>query len=361
MTAGLDSATATGSLGRKLEPWTDVLRRVREALSGADHIRAIARGLATFSRVEDTRLVAVDIQSALEHALRMAGNEIKYRAKLITEFAPSLPQVLASEGRLAQVFLNLLVNAVHAIGDGHFESSVIRVRTWTEDGRVIAEVQDTGGGIAPEHRARIFEAFYTTKAAGIGSGLGLSICKSIVEGFGGEIGFTSEVGRGTAFRITLPAVRNDVVRSDSSVQAPASVETALRGRVLVVDDEPNVQIVLQRILGKEHELVLAGSGDEAQRIIDSDQDFDVVLCDVMMTRTSGVQLHRWMTEHHPNLARRLLFMTGGVFSHTESDYLDGVDNPCIEKPFESQKVKEAVRTAIAACRGHSAQRAGRSS
>jgi two-component system NtrC family sensor kinase len=112
--------------------------------------------------------------------------------------------VRASEGRLGQVLLNLLINAAHAVPDGKPGQNEVRVRLRAIAGRVVIEVQDTGCGIAPEVRDRIFDPFFTTKPVGMGTGLGLSICHGIVTGMGGDITVESEVGRGSTFRITLP-------------------------------------------------------------------------------------------------------------------------------------------------------------
>ena len=114
----------------------------------------------------------------------------------------------ANEARLVQVFLNLLVNAAQALPDGHAEENEIRVTTDPgADGSVIVEVSDTGTGIPPEVMERLFEPFFTTKAIGQGTGLGLPICRNIVEGLGGRITVQSELGKGSTFRVTLPAAQ----------------------------------------------------------------------------------------------------------------------------------------------------------
>ena len=141
-----------GSAATKMSPpvLSDIQGRLRDALYGAHRIRDIAQVLGTFSRVERDQLAPVDLEHVIEVALNMCFNEIKYRARVVKDYGAT-PTVIASEGRLSQVFLNLLVNAAHAIDEGDVESNEIRVRTWTEGGSVCAEVRDTGAGIAPEH------------------------------------------------------------------------------------------------------------------------------------------------------------------------------------------------------------------
>jgi signal transduction histidine kinase len=135
----------------------------------------------------------------------MAAHAVRPRARLVEEFGHP-PRVMGSEARLGQVLLNLLVNALQAIPEGSPERHEVRVRTGRDDqGRALVEVSDTGCGMSPTVQARIFDPFFTTKPVGVGTGLGLSICHGIITGFGGEISAQSEVGKGSTFRISLPA------------------------------------------------------------------------------------------------------------------------------------------------------------
>ena len=123
-----------------------------------------------------------------------------------------------------------------------------------------------------------------------------------------------------------------------------------RGRVLVVDDEAPIRTVLKRMLGKEHEVVAVASGEEGKAILAKDTGFDLLLCDMMMARTSGVDLHRWLSEKDPGLAQRTVFITGGTFTPKCREYLDGVDNLKIEKPFDTKTLKKLVADMVALAR-----------
>ncbi|WP_257453574.1 ATP-binding protein [Archangium lipolyticum] len=184
------------------------LREMQEVLSethqGAERMRHIMRDLRTLSRDDGEQLSAVDVREVLESSLRLVRNELRGRAQLVKDFEP-VPLVWASEIRLGQVFLNLLINAAQALPANQPERNEVRVRVRAIGTRVVIEVTDTGSGIAPEVRDRIFDPFFTTKPVGTGTGLGLSICHGIVSGLGGEITVESELGKGTTFRITLPA------------------------------------------------------------------------------------------------------------------------------------------------------------
>jgi len=139
----------------------------------------------------------------LATSIKMAHNEIRHRARLVQSYA-EVPPVVANASRLGQVFLNLLVNAAHAIEDGHADVNEVRVRVRADDTRVYVEIEDTGVGIPASVLPRIFDPFFTTKPAGVGVGLGLSICDRIVESFGGTINVTSKLGFGSTFRVALP-------------------------------------------------------------------------------------------------------------------------------------------------------------
>ena len=169
-------------------------------------IKEIARRLGSFSRVEKDQLTPVELRYPIESAITIASNEIKYRASVVRDIGLTAP-VLASEGRLTQVFLNLLLNAAQAIEEGDAENNTIRVRTWQSGPTVLAEVQDTGCGIPPANLDRIFDPFFSTKPVGVGSGLGLNIVRSIIAGYGGKIEVESVAGKGSRFVIRLPAAR----------------------------------------------------------------------------------------------------------------------------------------------------------
>jgi PAS domain S-box-containing protein len=327
----------------------DVVERLEAALSGALRIKNIARSLGTFSRVDRTTLEPVNLQSCVEHAATMCLNELKYRATLVKDFAQAR-SVLASDGKLAQVFLNLLINAAHAIPEGHVEDNEIRVRVWGEGAFVFAEVSDTGGGIAPENQAKIFDPFFTTKGVGIGTGLGLSICKKIVEDFGGKISLVSEWGKGTTFLIRLPVIPSDWAQSESEPAAPSPVKAPVRGRILVIDDEEGIRAAVVRALRSTHEVLTANSGKEGQALLEKDRRFDLIFCDLMMPAMSGMDLHAWLTSQDAKLAEQIVFITGGAFSPGAAEYLSKVGNLRIEKPFDMHALERMTAELIIAAR-----------
>jgi signal transduction histidine kinase len=185
-----------------------VQRLMKDALEGAERIRGITSAIRTFSRPDDTRLRPVDIREPIDAAIKLAMSEIRRRAQLKTSYADPFI-VMANAGQLAQVFLNLLANAAQAIPEGNATGNEISVIASIAGDSVNIEISDTGAGI-PEHLlGRVFEPFFSTKPVGQGTGLGLSISHNIISRFGGTIAVTSQVGRGTTFRVQLPAPQGD--------------------------------------------------------------------------------------------------------------------------------------------------------
>ena len=182
---------------------------LRGASEGADRIRNIMTGIRTFARPEDDALKVIDVRVPLESALKLAMNEIRHRARLTKHYADP-PEVFANEGRLGQVFLNLITNAVQAIAEGDARGNELRVSAEADaGGDLVVEIADTGHGIPAHLLSRVFEPFFSTKPSGHGTGLGLSISQDIIRPLGGRITVDSEVGRGTTFRVVLPAARRE--------------------------------------------------------------------------------------------------------------------------------------------------------
>jgi two-component system NtrC family sensor kinase len=185
------------------EAMRDIVERLSDAITGAERVREIARGLSSFSRVEQDERCLLDLNQVVDSAVHMAAGEIRGRAALITEYG-ELPDVMGSDSRLRQVFLNLLVNAAHAVDGGDPAGSKITVRTWQDGDAACVAVGDNGSGIAEGLLRKIFEPFFTTKASQNGSGLGLAISRKIIVGHGGVIDVQSQVGVGTIFTVRLP-------------------------------------------------------------------------------------------------------------------------------------------------------------
>ncbi|BDG10129.1 hybrid sensor histidine kinase/response regulator [Anaeromyxobacter paludicola] len=320
-----------------------------EARDGARRIGEIVRSLRTFSRREREEHGRADLREAAQAAVRMAQAQARPRARLVSELGET-PPVTGSEHELAQVVLNLVINAIQAVPEGRPSENEIRVATRTlPDGRVELTVSDTGIGIPSHHLEHVFDPFFTTKPVGEGSGLGLAICHGLVEAMGGTIGVQSAVGRGTTFTVTLAA------RAEERPAVPAAAApgaTGRRGRLLVVDDEPFVCRSVQRTLEEDHEVVALSDPREALARIQGGERFDLVLLDLVMPGISGMECYEALRQADPALAGRVLFLTGGAFTPNARRFLEENPGRWMEKPFDTgalrRKVAELLEAAPAA-------------
>jgi len=317
---------------------------LREASEGAQRVHRIVRDLKTLSRSNDEPRAPVDVTHALETALHLARNDLAQRARLVTHIA-RVPPVLADESRLSQVFLNLLVNAAQAIPEGRPEANRVEVTLDTTGELVVLTVRDTGCGIPQANLGRIFDPFFTTKPVGIGTGLGLAISHGIVSALGGELDVTSEPGRGSTFRVTLPAAAG--ADAATSTAQPAE-RPAFRSRVLVVDDEPLFCSAVARMIGREHEVVTVADPGEALRRIEKGERFDAVLSDLVMPGMTGMDLHTELERVAPHVANRMLFVTGGAFTSSAAQFVARMQGRVLEKPLEPELLLGALAAAMRA-------------
>ncbi|HSM93523.1 MAG TPA: ATP-binding protein [Anaeromyxobacteraceae bacterium] len=311
-----------------------------DAAEGADRVRRIVRDLKVFSRPEEDLRVPLDVRRVVDGALRLAATEIRHRARLVRRYE-EVPRVLANEGRLSQVFTNLLVNAAQAITEGDAGNNEITVSTWTEGRRAVIEVRDTGGGIPADVLPRVFDPFFTTKPVGVGSGLGLSVCHGIVEQLGGDIEVTSVPGAGTAFRVRLPA-------TDRPLQAPApkaSPASLPPARILVIDDDPLAGTSLARILSPPHHVVTTTRARDALAWLRRGDAFDVILCNLMMPDMGGMDLYAALQADVPEQARRVVFVTAGGFTPRARQFLRDSGAPWVEKPIPMSSLYAAIAAA----------------
>ena len=320
---------------------------IADARTAVARVREIVGDLRIFSRHEDPNATRADVRQALESSLRMAFNEIRHRARVEREYHPS-PFVNGSEARLGQVFLNLIVNAAQAIPEGNSEKNVIRVVSRTDaSGAAVVEVSDSGEGIRPEDIANLFTPFFTTKPPGIGTGLGLPICQRIVAQMGGSIQVESELGKGTTFRVVLPAVKSDVAPARPAViTKPPTSER--RGRILVVDDEPMLASAIRRVLSSQHDVETTTRAEDALERLRAGGSFDVIFSDLMMPQVTGMELYARICQEFPEQAPRVVFLTGGAFTQAARDFLARVTNRTLEKPIDRHGllalVSERVRS-----------------
>ncbi len=308
-----------------------------DAQEGAHRVSAIVRDMRTLARPEDSAIGAVDVINVLTSSIKMTHNEIRHRARIVQAYA-EVPNVMANASRLGQVFLNLLVNAAHAIEDGHVEANEVGVRVSADETRVYIEISDTGSGIPASVLPRIFDPFFTTKPAGVGVGLGLSICDRIIESFGGSITVTSRLGFGSTFRVALPIAKQPLREAVLEPLPPAQP----RSRILMIDDEAAVGRAIRLLLAPDHEVVNVTRALEGLAKLESGEAFDLILCDVMMPEMSGIELYGELKARFPAYTQRVVFMTGGAFTSQARQALEELGVPRLEKPFTEGALRQAI-------------------
>jgi signal transduction histidine kinase/ActR/RegA family two-component response regulator len=339
--ANLDylSESSRGVLG---PPALDALEESKTAMQ---RIAVIVRQLLDAGRLAaspETR-TAVPLRKVADGAFSVAKARLGRRVRLTNE-VPQDCFVLAGEGVLAQVVVNLVVNAVQAIQDHRADGHVV-VRSELAGDRVRLVVEDNGPGMPPEILRRVFEPFFTTKPFGSGSGLGLAVSRGLVASLGGDLRLESAPGAGTRAIVELAAAP-----PPGDAPATAAGDRPVKSlRLLVVDDEEPVRSALRRLLELRYVIELASGVDDALSRVQLHR-YDVVLCDVMMPAGGGERFYRTLLGFAPDLARRVVFLTGGAVTDAARQFLRTQPQPVLSKPLELAEladVAERIRAASA--------------
>lgn len=220
-TKAIDEAAAVCEIDMLL---SEIPSALRDSLSGLECIARIVRSMKSLAHPGGGSFESMDLNAAIQDSITVATHEWKYVADVVTDLDPELGSVQCLQGEIHQVFLNIIVNAAHAIAEaiphGSASRGIITVRTRRENGRAVVRIEDTGTGIPEAIRHRVFEPFFTTKSVGKGTGQGLAIAYSVVvEKHQGTIELESEVGKGTAFVIGLPLVHSGEGRRTDALVA----------------------------------------------------------------------------------------------------------------------------------------------
>ncbi len=314
------------------------LGRVREHLApiraGTSRIADITRDLKTFSRADESTLAPIDLRAVVQSVLKLVAKEVEARARLVLDLRDTAP-VVGNEARLTQVVLNLIVNAFQAVPAGAPEKNQVKVATRNDDRRVIVEVSDSGPGVPAPDRERIFEPFFTTKAIGVGTGLGLFVCRNVVRGFAGEVEVHDAPGGGALFRVVLPAAQPAAAaphaESDSGAPSPTGAHI-----VLIEDDRMVARAFMLRLRDAGYRVTVFNEGRSAIEALLAmrDGDIDLIFCDLMMTGMTGMDVAGALTARAPAKASKLVLMTGGAFSAEAGEFVARHQDRIVDKPFD---------------------------
>ena len=312
-------------------------RLIREA---AERCGRIVRTFLNMARSQPAERSSVALNDMVQAAAEML--QYGYRTHGIAfelELDKALPPVMADPGQVGQIVLNLLVNAQQALAGRHGMRRVI-VRTGVEparegrEPRVWLRVADNGPGVAEALRARIFDAYFTTKPEGTGTGIGLAVARSMARAHGGDLVLEpdrADAGGGASFRLSLPV--SGVADAGSAPTPLPKAVVAQQARVLVVDDEAELADLMREMLeGAGYEVATAESGAVALALLGTAR-FDAIVSDLRMPDIDGAGLWREVVPRHPQLARRMLFVTGDTLSPEAREFLTHARCAALDKPF----------------------------
>jgi len=324
----------------------DDLQTIEREAGRAARIVANLRSLAGRSRSELSEPVPVNLNDVIRHVLATRSYSFETRSiEVDRTLAAGLPMVLADEGEMEQVILNLVINAEQAL-EAWGGPRRLAVRSCEREGAVVVEIADSGPGVSPADAERIFDPFWTTKAPGQGTGLGLSLVHSLLSESGGTIQVRDARGGGAQFIVALPALDPAAVvgrpgrsRNESGPVRPL--------KILVVEDEPAIRTLLVRFLNRRgHQTDSAPGGEEALRMIraalELEAGYDVIVSDLRMPGLAGEELFRALEAQGEGTERRLVFMTGDAMGGYAESTLALMGAPVVYKPFELQEAASRI-------------------
>jgi CheY-like chemotaxis protein len=297
------------------------------------------RDLRSYARAsDDDAPELVELPALIEQALRIVGSELSALAHIEREYQQGLPRVLIPRARIVQVLTNLLINAMHAMRDVSRPLHRLRVSLRADSEAVAISIADTGTGIAPDMLDHIFDPFFTTKGDGRGSGLGLSISRSIMLRIGGDLLVESIHGTGATFIMFIPLPTPEALRTTTrTVHAPRLRDAAHKPCLLLVEDDQRLLRLYARLLGEHFEVILAADGQEAIELLTSGTQVDIVVSDLTMPEVDGAELYRWIRGARPGLCERMVFVTGADDVRSQH-FLASVPNLSLPKPVSSEKL-----------------------
>jgi two-component system, NtrC family, sensor kinase len=340
------------ALSRTGAPSTEGSQLLEEMASASTAIADIVRDLRIFARADERgeKKQIVEVADLIDQVLRLVGREFPSHVVIERDYTPGLPKLLVPPGRLSQVLINVLINAAHAIREIERPAHRVRISTRTDDQHVAITVSDTGPGIAPSTLDHIFDPFFTTKRVGTGTGLGLSVSRSIMLDMGGDLIVTSVHGDGATF-IALVPLADEASLRQAAAQALITRRSSWsqeRTSVLFVDDDNRVLRAYSRALGKECNILLAEDGQEAIDLLSSGSTPDAVVTELSLPEIDGVEFYLWLRRERPNLATRTVFVTAHSTTLEYQSFLRDVPNPVLLKPVNAPTLKAAIEGVVSA-------------
>jgi signal transduction histidine kinase/CheY-like chemotaxis protein len=326
-----------------------IRRGLETILSESERAARIVRNLLTFARKRQTTRAMVDVNQVVRETLALRSYEQRVtNIGVIDALAAGLPQVFADGHQMQQVLLNLIINAEQAMLSAHGRG-VLVVRTWHDVDQecVVLEINDDGPGIPEDLQPKIFDPFFTTKEVGKGTGLGLTVAYAIVQEHGGRIRLESRPNSGASFYVELPVTGTKLPPVPTMHRRrDESPETFPGASILIVEDEIALATaVIEALHDAGYTVQHAIDGEDAlAKVLES--PFDLVLCDLKMPRLDGIAFFQRLESDLPELAKRVIFVTGDVAGTAAEKFL--MESGCrwLAKPFRLGDLLRMVREGL---------------
>jgi PAS domain S-box-containing protein len=341
----LSVVVAQATLLQELAPDAKTASRGEKIRLAAERCARIVKTFLAMARQKPPSRSTVDLNQVIAAAIELLGYSLRTAGiDVRADLDRTIPAIWADPDQISQVLINLIVNAQQALAESSGQRN-LTVATCVDprDGMIRLTVTDSGPGVPPAIRSRIFEPFFTTKPVGMGTGIGLSVCHGVVTAHGGTITVDDAPGGGAVFEIRLPATTTVEAAAPAG---PAPDLIGAGGRALVVDDEPAVAESLSDILRHAgYRIDIAESGEAALDRVRTGV-YDVIFSDVHMPDMDGLTFCRNLRELRPELADRLVFVTGDMLGGNIRTFIEETGLPFLEKPFMPAEVRRLAAETV---------------
>ena len=325
----------------------DIKADLKLIADGSQRVADIVKRLLTFARQTKPIRALANINELIDNTLKLREYVLKTsNIEVITRFDKELPLSVVDPGQMQQVFLNLIVNAEQAMTKANGKGT-LTITTEKNGNFICISFLDDGPGITRENLKHLFEPFFTTKEPGEGTGLGLSLSRSIVLEHGGRIHVESKSGHGANFIVEIPIIESPQLDNDPQPSGSKKSKITQKTRILVVDDEPGVREFLERVfIQLGHSIEAITDASTAENRLDAGAIYDVILLDVRMPGISGTEFYQRIIEKNPALKHKVIIITGDVMGSDIKEFLKKNSLPYLAKPFDIKVLKEQVEAIV---------------